>query len=205
MASIHTTTLPGAVAAQVQLPTGCPHANKDQTIPRCTQWVFEGQTSLLVGTLLLVRAAILLISALVPANRSSIIVLCISVFAVVLAYFGQLVYCNLAVAMFDIAFFTNLALTTGTYSFTTTAGENLSVFTYTLIGIALFQFIGLVFFKMFSILRQSETVNRCLQKGQPVEDEWELYEQVAFQREMESDAEEQDSEGSESDESLPTY
>ena len=157
------------------------------------------------GTLLLVRAAILLISALVPANRSSIIVLCISVFAIMLAYFGQLVYRNLAVAMFDIASFVNLALMTGAYSFTTTVGGKLSVSGYTLIGIAFLQFVGLVCFKVLSILRRSEKANRCLRKGQTTLDDWELYEQAALQREMESDAEEQDSEGSESDVSLPTY
>ena len=157
------------------------------------------------GTLLLVRAAILLISALIPANRSSIIVLCISVTAVVLTYFGQLVYCNLAVAMFDIASFMNLALMTGAYSFTTTAGGNLSLSVYTLIGVASAQFVGLVFFKVFSILRRSEKVNRCFCKGQPVDNDWELYEQAALQRGRESDAEEQDSDSSESVESLPTY
>ena len=45
----------------------------------------------------------------------------------------------------------------------------------------------------------------CLHKKQIVEDDWELYEQAALEREMESDAEEQESEGSGSIESLPTY
>ena len=73
------------------------------------------------GALLLVRATILLISALIPANHSSVIVLCISVIAAVLTQFGQLVYCHLAVAMFDITFFMNLILLTGAYSFIASA------------------------------------------------------------------------------------
>ena len=157
------------------------------------------------GALLLVRAAILLISALIPANRSSIVVLCISVVAAVLTHFGHLVYCNLAVAMFDITFFMNLALLTGAYSFTTTVGVGLAVCAYTLIGIAFVQFVGLVLFKVFSILKRSEKVMACLCKNQHVEDDWELYEEAALLREMESDSEEQDSDDSGSNESLPTY
>ena len=66
------------------------------------------------GALLLTRAAIiLLISALVPADHASIVIICILASAVVLMYFGQMVYCSIAVSMFDI-FFMNLALLAGT-------------------------------------------------------------------------------------------
>ena len=157
------------------------------------------------GALLLVRAVILLISALVPANRSSAVVLCILVSAAVLTHFGHLVYRNLAVATFDITFFMNLVLLTGANSFIASAGGELAMSAYTLTGIAFVQLIGLVFFKVFSILKQSEKVMECLHKRQIVEDDWELYEQAALEREMESDVEEQESEGSGSIESLPTY
>ena len=108
------------------------------------------------GALLLVRAAILLISALIPANHSSVVVLCILVSAAVLTHFGHLVYRNLAVATFDIAFFMNLVLLTGATSFIATSGGELAMSAYTLTGIAFVQLIGLVFFKVFSILKQSE-------------------------------------------------
>ena len=152
------------------------------------------------GALLLVRAAILVISALIPTNHSSIIVLCLLVTSVVLTHFGQLVYHNLAVVMFDLSFFMNLAILSGAHSFTTTAGGGVAVPAYTLIGVAFAQFVGLVIFKVFSILKRSEKVMECFRKEQPVEDE-----QAAVQREMESDMEEQDSSDSESIESLPTY
>ena len=157
------------------------------------------------GALLLVRAALLLISALTPANRSSVVVLCISVSAAVLTYFGHMVHHNLAVAMFDIAFFMNLTLLSGATSFIATAGGELAMSAYTLIGIVFVQFVGLVLFKVFSILKQSEKVMECFCKKQIVEDDWELYEQAALEREMESDAEEQESDGSGSIENLPTY
>ena len=157
------------------------------------------------GALHLVRAVILLISALIPANRSSVVVLCILVSAAVLTHFGHLVYRNLAVATFDITFFVNLVLLTGATSFIATSGGELAMSAYTLIGIAFVQLIGLVLFKVFSILKQSEKVMEFLRKKQIFEDDWELYEQAALEREMESDAEEQESEGSGSIESLPTY
>ena len=44
----------------------------------------------------------------------------------------------------------------------------------------------------------------CLHRGQPAEDDWELYEQAALQREMESDSEVEESEESGSIESACT-
>ena len=129
------------------------------------------------GALLLVRAVILLISALVPSNRSSVVVLCTSIISVVLMYFGQLVYRNLAVSIFDTFSFMNLAVLGVATCFTTTARGDLSVPTYILIGVAFVHFVGLVIFKVFSILKQSEKVMRCLLRAQPAENDWELYEE----------------------------
>ena len=157
------------------------------------------------GALLLVRAVILLIQALVPADHGSTVVLCISVPAVVLTYYGQLVYCNLAVSAFDTAFFMNLALLTGTNLFANTAGQDPTVAAYILTGVAFAQFIGLILFKLFSILRKTMA---CLHKEQRVEDDWEAYEEAAVLREMEAASEEEDEadrESYESNASLPTY
>ena len=151
------------------------------------------------GALLLVRAIILLISALVPANRTHLIWLCILVCAVALTYFGQMVYHNPIVSAFDSALFVNLALLAG---ITSTAVGEPAVAAYVLIGIAFAQFVGLVLFKIFSILK---SVMKCCQKEEEGEDDWELYEQATLQREMESDSEGKGSESSGSIESLPTY
>ena len=69
------------------------------------------------------------------------------------------------------------------------------------------QFLVLVLFKVFSICKRSKKVMSCLHERQPAEDDWELYEQAALLREMESETEEEfeDSDGSGSIESLPTY
>ena len=89
--------------------------------------------------------------------------------------------------------------------FTTLEGGNTSLVAKSLFGLAFAQFIGLIFFKVLVIIKRSEKVMACLRRGQPIEDDWELYEQAALQREMESESEGEESEESGSIESLPTY
>ena len=87
----------------------------------------------------------------------------------------------------------------------TLEGGNISLASNCLFGLAFAQFIGLVFFKVVVIIKHSERVMSCLRRGQPEYDNWELYEQAALQREMESDSEREESEESGSIESVPTY
>ena len=54
-----------------------------------------------LGALLLVRATILLLSALVPADRSSVVVLSVDISAVVVSSFELLVDRNVTVVIFD--------------------------------------------------------------------------------------------------------
>ena len=157
------------------------------------------------GALLLARAVILLMSALIPTNHAVVVNFSTSICAVVLIYFGLIVYRSITVAMYDTFFFMNLALLGLTSFFTTAVGRDQTVAVYVLIGVAFVQFLGLIIFKVFSILKRSEKVMACLHKRQPAGDDWELYEQAALQREVESDTEEEDSDGSGSIESLPTY
>ena len=158
------------------------------------------------GTLLLVRAVILLISALVPANRTNITVFTIAVCALLLMTgFAVGVYKSFAVATFNAVWFVNLGLLSISHMFTTLEGGNISLASNCLFGLAFAQFIGLVFFKVLVIIKRSERVMVCLRRGQPEYDDWELYEQAALQREMESDSEREESEESGSIESLPTY
>ena len=116
------------------------------------------------GALLLVRAVILLIKALVQTNHASTVVLCTLVSAIVLTYYGQLVYHICALSIFNTAFYMNLALLTGMTFFNNAVGEDPIVATYILIGIAFVQFVGLVLFKVFSILKQNKKIMTCLHK-----------------------------------------
>ena len=96
-----------------------------------------------------------------------------SICAVVLNYFGLIVYRSITVAMYDTFFFMNLALLGLTSFFTTAVGRDETVAVYVLIGVVFVQFLGLIIFKTFSILRRNEKVTALL-------------------REMESDTEEED-------------
>ena len=158
------------------------------------------------GALLLVRAVILLLSSLVPANRANITVFSIVVCAIVLMTgFAVGVYKSFAVATFNAVWFINLGLLSASHMFTTLERGNISLTSNCLFGLAFAQFIGLIFFKVVVIIKRSERVMSYLRRGQPEYDDWELYEQAALQREMESDSEREESEESGSIESLPTY
>ena len=157
------------------------------------------------GSLHLVRAAILLISGLVPSNHSSIVAISVSASAVFLMFLVSIVYCNSAVSLFDMAFFLNLALFATTILYIRTSGGDPAVASSTLIGMAFLQFIGLVIFKMACILKNSPRLMKYVRMRQPVDDDWEMYEQAALQREKESNTKEQDSGSSGTKDSLPTY
>ena len=102
-------------------------------------------------------------------------------------------------------FYFNLALFGTTILYTTITGGDPAEAAYTLIGMAFLQFIGLVIFKVSYILKKNSKLMECVRMRRYVEDDWELYEQAALLREMEIEAEEQNSESSGSTESLPTY
>ena len=158
------------------------------------------------GVLLLVRAVILLMSALIPANHSVIVNFCVSVSATVLIFLGMLVHQNIVVAMFDVSFIMNLALLSVATMFTTMVRGDQTVAACTLIAVAFVQFVGLVLFKLLSsILKRNEKLMVCLHKRKPVEDDWELYEEAALLRERESNTEEEDSEVSGSIETISSY
>ena len=158
------------------------------------------------GALLLVRAVILLISALIPANRANITVFSIVVCALVLMTGLSVgVYESFAVATFNSIWFANLGLLSASHMFTTFEEGNSFLAVTCLFGLGFAQFIGLIFYKMLVIIKRSKTVMACLHRGQPAYDDWELYEQAALQRQMESESDGEENEESGSIESLPTY
>ena len=157
------------------------------------------------GALLLARAVILLISALIPANHAIITVYSINVCTLVLIGFAVGVYRSFTVAIFDAVWFVNLGLLSASYMFTSFEGYNLLIAVNCFLGLAFAQFIGLIIFKVVVIIKRSERLMSCLHWRQPAEDDWEPYEQAALQREMESDSEGEESEETGSIESVRTY
>ena len=129
------------------------------------------------GALLLVKTVILLISSLVPTNRAIITIYSITVCASVLVTCLTIgVYRRVAVATFNAVWFANLGLLSASHMFTTFEERNSFLAMKCLFGLAFAQFIGLIFFKVLVIIKRSERVMSCLRRGQPAEDDWELYE-----------------------------
>ena len=159
------------------------------------------------GALQIVRAIILLISALIPSDHSSIVAVSILVACVLLMPLSCMVYQVTAVSIFEVFFFMNLALTTVANLYTMIESNDKYEAPYILIGFAFLQFIAIVVFQTFNFAPKSFKLNQCMfwrAKGCN-EDDWELYEQAALLREVESDTEENNSDDSVSMDSLPTY
>ena len=154
------------------------------------------------GALHLMKAVILLISALIPMDHSSIVIFSILVSAALLLCMDSIVYQNQVVSMFDMTVFLNLMLFAGTKFFTQITGGNFVLAAYTLIGMSFLQFAALVIFKLYSIIKNCPKVKFLLEARQPIEDELVLLEQ----REMESSSSsEENNDDTEREESLPTY
>ena len=155
------------------------------------------------GLLLLARVAILLISTFIHENTAGIIELATALLCMVLTFWGQNVYRNSLVGNYATAFFLNLAIINVLALFST---RNISVASFTLIAIALAQFVGLILYKIIALFKHIPKVRPCRIGQREAEDDWELYEEAALLRERESDSEEdRESDIFGSNDSLPTY
>ena len=108
------------------------------------------------GALLFIRIVILLISAVVPAKNFSVFTFSISVSAGALVVFtaiGPAVYCSKVTSVFETALFINLALLGLAKFYVYAAGGNQAAVTYLLISVAFAQFLGLVMYRVFSVLK----------------------------------------------------
>ena len=155
------------------------------------------------GLLLLARVATLLTSAIIPQITVGIIEFSTALLCMVLTFWGQNVYHNSVVGNFSTAFFLNLAIINVTTLF---SSSNISVASFTLIGIALAQFVGLVLYKLIALFKCIPKVRPCCFCQREAEDDWELYDEAALLRGRKSDSEEdRQSDISGSIDSLPTY
>ena len=108
------------------------------------------------GALLGVRIVILLISATVPASNFSVSTLSVSVAAGVLVSYiavGPPVYRHKTTAVFEAALFINLALLGLAKFYVASAGGNQTAATLTLVAVAFAQFLRLVLYHLYSLLK----------------------------------------------------
>ena len=158
------------------------------------------------GLLLLVRAANLLISSSIPDNTTGIVEFSTAILCVLLTFWGQNVYRSSAVGIFGTAFLLNLVIINVTKLFYDNSNGKIAVASFTLIAVALAQFLGLILYKVFVIFKCSQRITACCAYEKKQNDQWELYEQAAVQREMERDTEvHREHDVSVSIDTVPTY
>ena len=165
------------------------------------------------GALLLVKATVLLLSALLPVDHTSVKILSVAISSTVLLFWTQVVYRNQKTSLFNASLFANLILLSATNFFTTITRENAAIAANTLIGVAITQFLGLILFKLLIILkRQSSIVSQCVSllcrsSLHTSDDYWDQYEQATHNREHESSDDTSSVQIDESGcvDSLPTY
>ena len=164
------------------------------------------------GALLLFRAAVLLMSALLPADSSSIKVFSISTSSAILLFLSvadHRVYHGTVPTLSEVCFLINLVLLTQAKLFTTVSGGTQSTASYTLVGVALVQFIGLVAFKIYNSLKTTQAcvkLRQCLHRNRPNDDDdWEHYEAIVMQREDDKSIEENVQDAPECVDTMPTY
>ena len=157
---------------------------------------FKGDHRYWFGALLLLRASILLISALSPADNVGAAVYSISVSSILATYIGLMVYHSVSVMMFETSFFVNLGLISQTSLLTKLYGGREDIGVNVLIGIAFVQFLGLVLYKIVMILKQRKRLRKLFHKQTSTlsENDWENWEQAALLRETESQDSEDDEE-----------
>ena len=90
--------------------------------------------------------------------------------------------------------------------FSSNSNGNTAVGSFTLIAIALVQFLRLILYKAVAIFKQNHKMMVCCVCEKEPDDDWELYELAALERETESDNElNRDSNASQGIESVPSY
>ena len=161
------------------------------------------------GGILIVKAVVLLSSALIPENGTHIVVYSIAIASLLLTFWGQRVFHKNANTTFHVLFFVNLSLLNITRLFFFNDLDNMSKASYILIGLTLVNFLGLVLFKVINYSRsvlgsRGWDYCHCFTKGARDGDDWELYFQASVDRNEESKNDEE-RETERSIESQPTY
>ena len=143
------------------------------------------------GVLLFMRSILLLMSALVPTNLNTVVIFSITVVAVLATCLTPFMYQSLRVSAFEAVWFLNLGLLSASHTFTIVLQSNkFPIASNIFIGIAFAQFISLILLKLFVVMKRVKTYlcNKwsTQEESGPIEDDWEIYEEVALLREREA-------------------
>ena len=139
------------------------------------------------GALLLVRAAIVLVATVLPTNKSSGIIFTVSLAAVLLmgySFIGPGFYQNYCLSLLELSLLMNLALLCLCTLYTSSIGGSVAAATYTFVGVAFLQFLGLVLFRIIAKLKDTKlalfvrSMYSCLGKINNETNDWDQDEEL---------------------------
>ena len=164
------------------------------------------------GVILIVKAVILFSSAIIPSSSTRVLLVSVemSSFALLYVVMGRTVLQTTLTTLFHTLLAVNIAALNITKLFIPNNMSEITIASYTLIGLVLVQFLGLCLVKSFKLFFPTKEGNGsifCRERREGAEDDWEPYMLASLQREQESmiDDEDRESHSSRSIESLPTY
>ena len=111
------------------------------------------------GALLLVRAAIVLVATVLPTIKSSGIIFTVGLAAVLLmgySFIGPGFYQNYCLSLLELSLLINLALLCLCTLYTSSIGGSVAAATYTFVGVAFLQFLGLVLIRIVAKLKDTK-------------------------------------------------
>ena len=161
------------------------------------------------GALLLLRAAILLISALVPSTNYNITMLIVTCFCALLIFATTLnMYQDTLTTSSEILFFINLVLLAQTRLFADKSAQKQTVAANILVGMAFFHFVVLVLLAAYKRIREMNIcvhIQAFVQMDANEEDEMEILHLADIERDTDRDSVSSESDSQEYDESRRTY
>lgn len=149
------------------------------------------------GTLLLMRALVLLLSTLISVTNVHVVPYLVSVAALALISYQTLCspYSVPLVTLYEASFFVNVVLLGLTTLYVTTAGNRTQIVVTSLsVAVAFCQFLGLLIFKVCTIIKKSQLGKTAADwlasfRKNSEEEEWELYERETVEQETTHDTE----------------
>ena len=149
------------------------------------------------GSLLLMRALILLLSTLISVTNVHIVPYLVSLAALALISYQTVFspYSVTLVTLHEASFFMNVALLGLTTLYIAAAGKGTQIAVTSLsVAVVFCQFLGLLIFKVYTIIKESQLGKRTAEwlvsfQKKNEEDEWELYERETVEQEATQDTE----------------
>ena len=156
------------------------------------------------GVTLIIKAIVLILSATAPVNSAHVVVFSVAITAVVLTFWGQMVYRNRVISLLHTSLFMNLAVLNITKLFMfDSLGKN-SITSFTLIAVPLAIFIGTALMKLYKFGLHQCLFKSCLKSRRNVYELRQCEDMLLENREHGNDSE-SDEENSCSTESLESY